>query len=257
MPQRVADEVGDDDVEPAAVQPHRQPGRRCAAHPGPVPGPQYLPAPPLRRRCLLRSAAPSPASKREISIRSPTRRLRWRISWPTRRAAAGGVRVRLVAEDVGHRGHRCQRCPQFGAKKSPANWRARASICSSSPTLPCNAEAMVLNAVTSWASSVPACLLHRADRSPPDICRAASASRRTGPSTRLDAANARPVIVASSSPAAARTKAREVARAGASGPPGPVGRPPHVRVEQAADPGGPDQVAQRRVDRTIRAERIL
>ena len=51
VPQRVADEVGDDDVEAAAVQPHGQPGRHVGGTRRPSPGPAGTPAPRLRRRC--------------------------------------------------------------------------------------------------------------------------------------------------------------------------------------------------------------
>ena len=102
---------------------------------------------------------------------------------------------------------------------SPANRRARASIRSSSPTLSAKAEAIPLNDATSWASSSRPRGWIRTDRSPPDMRCAAQASRRTGSRTGRDAANARPVMTASSNRAAVRLKT--TARKGAgSMPPG-------------------------------------
>src|SRR5262249_7319901 len=81
-------------------------------------------------------------------------------------------------------------------------------------TLSSSVDAIVLNEVTSWASSSRPVGSTRTDKSPPDIRCAAPASRRTGSSTRRDAAYTTPAIAASSTAAALRKKATAVAGAG-------------------------------------------
>jgi hypothetical protein len=156
-----------------------------------------------------------PASKREISMRSSTSRLRWSTSWRTSRAA---VAASPVSPGCSWRMSVTAVIAVSGVRSSwdtsPANCRARASICSSSPTLFSKAEAISLNEVTSWASSSRPRGWIRTDRSPPDMRCAARASRRTGSRTGRDAAMATVVIIASSNPASTPKKTRAVWRSG-------------------------------------------
>jgi hypothetical protein len=159
-----------------------------------------------------------PASKREISMRSSTSRLRCLTSCPTSRAAAAAS---PVSPGCSSRMPTTAVMAVSGVRSSwdtsPANCRARASICSRSPTLSSRAQAISLNEVTSWASSSRPRGWIRTDRSPPDMRCAARASRRTGCRTGREAANARAVMTASS----ARTaRQRTMTRNGVAwGPP--------------------------------------
>ena len=107
--ERVADEVGDDDVEAAAVQAHRQAGRRGGTHVLPSPSPQ---APGDRHGYVglvgheLGGAGVEAGDLDEV-IHQPVE-VEYLLADQPRGDRGVSRQARVLAEDVGHRRHRGQ-----------------------------------------------------------------------------------------------------------------------------------------------------
>ena len=149
MTHGVAYEVGKDDIEAAAVHPCGQPGGHLSAHTGPAPRPQTA-ADSVRDIGFigheLRGTSIEPGDLDEVldqpvEVEHLCRTSRAAVAAsPVRPGCSWSMPTTAVIAVSGVRS---------SWDTSLANCRARAAICSSSPTLSSKAEAIALNEATS------------------------------------------------------------------------------------------------------------